>query len=75
MLANIATFADPNIDVWNTIIMIKDIILTDWLQVIVMAFLTTINGPGGAPEFDLASATDECTSIEGTGLKKCPQVE
>lgn len=40
-----------------------------------MAFLMTVNGPGGAPEFDFASATDECTSIEGTGLKRCPQVE
>ena len=43
-------------------------------QVIVLAFLTRVNGQGGAPEVDFASADDECTTIEGTNLLKCPQI-
>ncbi|KAH8434597.1 glycoside hydrolase family 18 protein [Aspergillus melleus] len=44
------------------------------IDVIVLAFLTRINGQGGAPEVDFANAGDKCTIIEGTNLKKCPEI-
>ncbi|KAE8150118.1 glycoside hydrolase superfamily [Aspergillus avenaceus] len=46
----------------------------DRIDVIVLAFLVTINGQGGAPVFDLANANDNCTTFEGTNLLKCPQM-
>ncbi|KAE8392657.1 glycoside hydrolase superfamily [Aspergillus alliaceus] len=44
------------------------------IDAIILAFLMTINGPGGAPEFDFANAKDNCTTFEGTNLLKCPQI-
>ncbi|OJJ48503.1 hypothetical protein ASPZODRAFT_1611365 [Penicilliopsis zonata CBS 506.65] len=44
------------------------------IDVIPMAFLTMINGVGGAPEVDFANAGDNCTIFEGTNLKNCPQI-
>ncbi|PLB51890.1 class III chitinase [Aspergillus steynii IBT 23096] len=44
------------------------------IDVIVLAFLTRVNGQGGAPEVDFANAGDRCTTIEGTNLLKCPEI-
>ncbi|KAL3478418.1 glycoside hydrolase superfamily [Aspergillus californicus] len=45
-----------------------------WDGVIILAFLMTINGPGGAPEIDFASATEKCEVFPGTNLKNCPDL-
>ncbi|ODM20871.1 hypothetical protein SI65_03924 [Aspergillus cristatus] len=44
------------------------------IDAIVMAFVMTINGPGGAPEYDLANISKECDTFDGTNLKNCPEV-
>ncbi|KAB8219682.1 glycoside hydrolase superfamily [Aspergillus novoparasiticus] len=44
------------------------------IDVIVLAFLMTINGLGGAPEIDFSNANDNCTTFDGTNLLKCPQI-
>lgn len=42
------------------------------LQVIVMAFLIRVNGPGGAPIFDFTTATKDCPTFPGTRMPNCP---
>ncbi|KAE8380833.1 glycoside hydrolase superfamily [Aspergillus bertholletiae] len=44
------------------------------IDVIVLAFLMTINGLGGAPEIDFSNANDNCTTFDGTNLLNCPQI-
>ncbi|OJJ08013.1 hypothetical protein ASPVEDRAFT_34190 [Aspergillus versicolor CBS 583.65] len=44
------------------------------IDVIVMAFLMTINGPGGAPEVDFGSTSKGCDTFNGTNLKNCPEI-
>ncbi|RDW93120.1 glycoside hydrolase family 18 protein [Aspergillus mulundensis] len=44
------------------------------IDVLVLAFLTTINGPGGAPEINFANASDNCTTFSGTNLLNCPEI-
>lgn len=39
-----------------------------------MAFVMSINGPGGAPVYDLANISKECDTFDGTNLKNCPEV-
>jgi hypothetical protein len=39
-----------------------------------MAFLMTINGPGGAPEVDFGSTSKGCDTFNGTNLKNCPEI-
>jgi hypothetical protein len=34
----------------------------------------TINGPGGAPEVDFATASEKCEVFAGTNLKSCPEI-
>ncbi|KAE8328946.1 glycoside hydrolase superfamily [Aspergillus sergii] len=51
-----------------------DLSSTSNVVVIVLAFLMTINGPGGAPEIDFSNANDNCTTFDGTNLLKCPQI-
>ncbi|KAL4903449.1 glycoside hydrolase superfamily [Aspergillus multicolor] len=44
------------------------------IDVIVLAFLMTINGPGGAPEIDFATSSATCSTFDGTNLKNCPEI-
>ncbi|KAL4759457.1 glycoside hydrolase superfamily [Aspergillus foveolatus] len=44
------------------------------IDVIVLAFLMTINGPGGAPEIDFSISSEGCTTFSGTNLKNCPEI-
>ncbi|KAE8355789.1 class III chitinase [Aspergillus coremiiformis] len=44
------------------------------IDVIILAFLITINGQGGAPQINFANAGNNCTTFEGTNLLKCPQI-
>ncbi|KAL2863338.1 glycoside hydrolase family 18 protein [Aspergillus lucknowensis] len=44
------------------------------IDVIILAFLMTINGPGGAPEVDFASSSEKCETFPGTNLKNCPEI-
>ncbi|KAL2846091.1 glycoside hydrolase superfamily [Aspergillus pseudoustus] len=44
------------------------------IDVIILAFLITVNGPGGAPEMDFASASGGCETFPGTNLKNCPEI-
>ncbi|KAL4913122.1 glycoside hydrolase superfamily [Aspergillus aurantiobrunneus] len=44
------------------------------IDVIVLAFLMTINGPGGAPEIDFATSSEKCDTFDGTNLKNCPEI-
>ncbi|KAF9883953.1 hypothetical protein FE257_002635 [Aspergillus nanangensis] len=46
----------------------------DNIDVIVLAFLMTINGQGGVPEIDFSTASENCTAFEGTNLKNCPEI-
>lgn len=39
-----------------------------------MAFDMMINGPGGAPQVDFASASADCDVFPGTQLKNCPGI-
>lgn len=44
------------------------------LDVIPMAFLDLINGPGGEPEINFANSGNACTTFDGTALLNCPQI-
>ncbi|KAL4793404.1 glycoside hydrolase superfamily [Aspergillus venezuelensis] len=44
------------------------------IDVIVLAFLMTVNGLGGAPEVDFSTASEDCEVFPGTNLKNCPQI-
>ncbi|KAJ5665254.1 Class III chitinase [Penicillium maclennaniae] len=44
------------------------------IDVIPMAFDIMINGPGGAPQVDFASASADCDVFPGTQLKNCPAI-
>ncbi|CEN60252.1 hypothetical protein ASPCAL02693 [Aspergillus calidoustus] len=44
------------------------------IDVIILAFLMTINGPGGAPEIDFATSSEKCATFAGTNLKNCPEI-
>ncbi|KAL4942907.1 glycoside hydrolase superfamily [Aspergillus oleicola] len=44
------------------------------IDVIILAFLMTINGPGGAPEIDFATSSEKCEVFDGTNLKNCPEI-
>ncbi|BCS27591.1 glycoside hydrolase family 18 protein [Aspergillus puulaauensis] len=44
------------------------------IDVIVMAFLMTINGQGGAPEVDFGSTSKDCDTFKDTNLKNCPEI-
>ncbi|KAI9730048.1 MAG: hypothetical protein M1818_008317 [Claussenomyces sp. TS43310] len=44
------------------------------LDVIILAFLTVINGPGGAPEINFANSGNDCTTFDGTSLLNCPAI-
>ncbi|EED17962.1 class III chitinase, putative [Talaromyces stipitatus ATCC 10500] len=44
------------------------------VDVLQLAFVTVINGPGGAPEINFANIGDNCTTFDGTSLLNCPQV-
>ncbi|KAJ0417733.1 glycoside hydrolase superfamily [Aspergillus carlsbadensis] len=44
------------------------------IDVIILAFLMTINGPGGAPEIDFATSSEKCETFAGTNLKSCPEI-
>ncbi|KAJ5134472.1 Glycoside hydrolase superfamily [Penicillium atrosanguineum] len=44
------------------------------IDVIPMAFDMMINGPGGAPQVDFASASADCDVFPGTQLKNCPGI-
>ncbi|KAL6237589.1 glycoside hydrolase superfamily [Aspergillus navahoensis] len=44
------------------------------IDVIVLAFLMTINGPGGAPEIDFSTSSEKCSTFNGTNLKNCPEI-
>ncbi|KAL4927773.1 glycoside hydrolase family 18 protein [Aspergillus undulatus] len=44
------------------------------IGVIVLAFLTTINGLGGAPEVNFATSSEKCETFPGTNLKNCPEI-
>lgn len=34
----------------------------------------TINGQGGAPNYDFSTTSKQCKTFEGTNLKDCPEV-
>ncbi|KAL3445889.1 glycoside hydrolase superfamily [Aspergillus insuetus] len=57
---------DPNIDV--------RLPSSSSPMVIILAFLMTINGPGGAPEVDFATASEKCEVFAGTNLRSCPEI-
>lgn len=44
------------------------------IDVFQLAFLTMINGPGGAPVVNFANAGNACTLFPGTNLLNCPQI-
>ena len=44
------------------------------VDIITMAFVTEINGAGGAPEINFANAGNNCTTFDGTQLLNCPQI-
>ncbi|KAL4815318.1 glycoside hydrolase superfamily [Aspergillus spinulosporus] len=44
------------------------------IDVIVLAFLMTINGLGGAPEIDFSISSEGCSTFSGTNLKNCPEI-
>jgi chitinase len=44
------------------------------IDVFQLAFVTVINGPGGAPEVNFANAGNNCTTFDGTSLLNCPQI-
>ncbi|EAU31232.1 hypothetical protein ATEG_08059 [Aspergillus terreus NIH2624] len=44
------------------------------IDVIVLAFVMTINGQGGAPNYDFSTTSKQCKTFEGTNLKDCPEV-
>ncbi|KAJ5181241.1 Glycoside hydrolase superfamily [Penicillium cf. griseofulvum] len=44
------------------------------IDVIPMAFNMMVNGPGGAPEIDLAVTSKDCEVFPGTQLKNCPAI-
>ncbi|KAL4994142.1 glycoside hydrolase superfamily [Aspergillus recurvatus] len=44
------------------------------IDVIILAFLMTINGPGGAPEIDFSTSSEKCPTFNGTNLKNCPEI-
>ncbi|KAL2220272.1 putative class III chitinase [Thermoascus aurantiacus ATCC 26904] len=44
------------------------------IDVFQLAFLTVINGPGGAPEINFANQGNDCTVFPGTALLNCPQI-
>ncbi|KAL4788493.1 glycoside hydrolase superfamily [Aspergillus varians] len=44
------------------------------IDVIILSFLMTVNGPGGAPEIDFASSSEKCETFSGTNLKNCPEI-
>lgn len=48
--------------------------LTSGLQVFQLAFLTVINGVGGAPEIDFANQGNQCSTFSGTALLNCPEI-
>ncbi|KAI9668130.1 MAG: hypothetical protein M1821_000950 [Bathelium mastoideum] len=44
------------------------------IDVIPMAFLDVINGPGGEPEINFANQGNDCSTFSGTALLDCPQI-
>lgn len=44
------------------------------VDIITLAFVTNINGNGGAPEINFANAGNNCTTFDGTSLLDCPQI-
>ncbi|GAQ43847.1 hypothetical protein AtubIFM56815_008245 [Aspergillus tubingensis] len=44
------------------------------IDVIVLAFVMNVNGPGGAPAYDFSLTSKNCTLFEGTNLPNCPQI-
>jgi len=44
------------------------------IDVIILAFLTVINGPGGAPEINFANSGNDCSTFSGTALLDCPTI-
>lgn len=44
------------------------------VDVFIISFVTKIFGRGGFPEVNFANAGNNCTTIPGTGLLKCPQI-
>ncbi|GAD93534.1 class III chitinase, putative [Paecilomyces variotii No. 5] len=46
----------------------------DDIDVLQLAFLTVINGQGGAPEINFSNSGNNCTTFSGTDLLNCPQI-
>ncbi|KAH8702156.1 putative class III chitinase [Talaromyces proteolyticus] len=46
----------------------------DNIDVLIMSFVTNINGQGGAPEINFANTGNACSTFSGTNLLNCPQV-
>ncbi|KAL4894542.1 glycoside hydrolase superfamily [Aspergillus ambiguus] len=46
----------------------------DNIDVIVLAFVMTVNGQGGVPSYDFSTTSKQCKTFDGTGLKDCPEV-
>ncbi|KAJ9207305.1 CAZyme family GH18 [Paecilomyces variotii] len=46
----------------------------DDIDVFQLAFVTMINGEGGAPEVNFSNAGNNCTTFDGTALLNCPQI-
>ncbi|KAL2001298.1 hypothetical protein VTN02DRAFT_1940 [Thermoascus thermophilus] len=44
------------------------------IDVFQLAFLTVINGVGGAPQIDFANQGDRCSTFPGTALRNCPEI-
>ncbi|KAI1956439.1 Chitinase 2 [Ophidiomyces ophidiicola] len=44
------------------------------IDMIQIAFVVAINGPGGAPQVNFANQGDICEKFPGTGLLDCPQI-
>ncbi|EFW14615.1 hypothetical protein D8B26_006991 [Coccidioides posadasii str. Silveira] len=44
------------------------------IDVFQLAFVTVINGIGGAPQVNFANQGDNCTTFPGTDLLNCPQI-
>ena len=55
-------------------IVLTQFVLDSDINVIPMAFLDVINGPGGEPEINFANQGNDCSTFPGTALLNCPQI-
>lgn len=56
------------------IILLHKLVSDSDIDVIPLAFLDVINGPGGEPEINFANQGNDCSTFSGTALLDCPQI-